>query len=94
MLLVDLLGQQEERRGQLVSTLNNMEQMGRSREDFWLLQYQELLNRRPDLTSDVQKNIDPRFAHELLLAGMLHYLPFLANWIQSAGKLYFTTILI
>lgn len=87
MLLVDLLNQQQERRAQLISTLNEMEQMENSRNDFWLLQYQQLLDRRPDLSNDVQKNIDPTFAHELLVAGLIHYLPFLANWTQSAGNL-------
>lgn len=86
---MDLLEQQGVRRAQLLSTLQNMENLGHSQEDFWLLQYQQLLDRRPIKLTDNQKNIDPEFAQELLLAGMIHYLPFLANWAQTASKCFF-----
>lgn len=86
MLLLDLLEQQGTRRAQLLSTLQNMEHLRQSREDFWLLQYQQLLDRRPANIIDTQKNIDPEFANELLLAGLIQYLPFLAEWAQTASN--------
>lgn len=86
--MVDLLNQQEDRRKQLLSTLQDMEQISKSQEDYWLVQYQKLLNKRPEFICDIQKNIDPRFAQELLLAGVIHCLPFLADLVQSVGKFY------
>lgn len=46
ILLIDLLEQQKQRRTQLISTLQTIEeQNSRSSEDFWLRQYQGLLER-------------------------------------------------
>ncbi|GLV42561.1 Sur-8 [Carabus blaptoides fortunei] len=85
-LLLDLIGQQDQRRCQLLRTLKNMEDMAESQQDFWLLQYQQLLDSRPAKMTDIQKNIDPEFAQELLLAGVIQYLPFLAEWAQTADE--------
>lgn len=43
-LLMELLHQQDERRAQLFATLKLMEERN-SNQDFWLLQYQQLLER-------------------------------------------------
>lgn len=46
ILLIDLLEQQKQRRAQLISTLQTIEeQNNQSTEDFWLRQYQGLLER-------------------------------------------------
>lgn len=46
MLLMDLIHQQNERRSQLLSTLQILnENKEAAAEDFWLRQYQGLLNR-------------------------------------------------
>ncbi|XP_072379383.1 E3 ubiquitin-protein ligase LRSAM1-like isoform X1 [Diabrotica undecimpunctata] len=84
MLLIDLLEQQKERRAQLISTLQVMEEShSESIEDFWLRQYQRLLDKLPEGLSHAQKNIDPSLAQALLLNGVIHCLPFLAKLTQS-----------
>lgn len=46
MLLLDLIYQQNERRSQLLSTLKTLDENKEAAvEDFWLRQYQGLLNR-------------------------------------------------
>lgn len=46
ILLIDLLEQQKQRRAQLISTLQTIEeQNSQNAEDFWLRQYQTLLER-------------------------------------------------
>ncbi|KAF5273286.1 hypothetical protein FQR65_LT04708 [Abscondita terminalis] len=82
MMLIDLLDQQAERRSQLLSTLRTMEESRRI-EDFWLCQYQQLLERIPSSISEAQKNIDPRLGSALLMNGVLHCLPFLAHLAQT-----------
>ncbi|KAK5642385.1 hypothetical protein RI129_008552 [Pyrocoelia pectoralis] len=84
MMLMNLLDLQAERRAQLLSTLKIMEEK-RSVEDFWLCQYQSLLDRIPSSISEAQKNIDPRLGSSLLMCGVLHCLPFLAHLIQTEG---------
>lgn len=83
MFLIDLINQQNERRSQLLSTLQALDENKEAAiEDFWLRQYQGLLNRLPVGLSEAQKNLDPKLCHELLMAGVLHLLPFLAKLIQ------------
>ncbi|KAK4877286.1 hypothetical protein RN001_009792 [Aquatica leii] len=84
MMLMDLLEQQAERRTQLLSTLKSME-ASKKIEDFWLCQYQQLLERIPHSISEAQKNIDPRLGSALLMSGVLHCLPFLAHLAQTEG---------
>ncbi|KAF5288237.1 hypothetical protein FQA39_LY04005 [Lamprigera yunnana] len=84
IMLMELLEQQAERRSQLLKTLRNMEKR-RTIEDFWLCQYQQLLERIPSSISDAQKNIDPRLGSALLMNGVLHCLPFLAHLVQAEG---------
>lgn len=84
MMLMSLLQLQAERRSQLLSTLKTMEER-RSVEDFWLCQYQTLLNRIPTSISEAQRNIDPRLGSCLLMCGALHCLPFLAYITHTEG---------
>lgn len=44
MLLLDLLDQQELRRTQLLSTIKALEESNDTADDFWLKQYQRLLD--------------------------------------------------
>ncbi|XP_066147793.1 E3 ubiquitin-protein ligase LRSAM1-like isoform X2 [Euwallacea fornicatus] len=86
-LLMDLLEQQRERRSQLLSTLQTMEDnICDNSEDFWLRQYQRLLEKLPQGLSHAQKNMDPRLAETLLSNGVLHCLPFLAKLMQSQSN--------
>ncbi|XP_046397759.1 E3 ubiquitin-protein ligase LRSAM1-like isoform X2 [Ischnura elegans] len=85
-LLVDLISQQAERRRQLLGQLEELEQRNKyfhSSEDFWLFQYQRLLDSRPLWHSDKTRSIDPNFVRHLLLAGALHCLPLLAHTLLT-----------
>ncbi|CAG9763432.1 unnamed protein product [Ceutorhynchus assimilis] len=87
VLLIDLLEQQKQRRAQLLSTLQIMEEFNSDNmEDFWLRQYQRLLEKLPDGLSRAQKNIDPKLAEILLANGVLHCLPFLAKLTQCQSN--------
>ncbi|KAF2896781.1 hypothetical protein ILUMI_09399 [Ignelater luminosus] len=85
MLLMDLLHQQGERRAQLLSTLKTMEEKN-TMEDFWLRQYQQLIERMPTTITEAQKNMDPGLSQALLMSGVLHCLPFLAHLAQTEGN--------
>ncbi|CAH1994128.1 unnamed protein product [Acanthoscelides obtectus] len=82
-LLISLIDQQKERQLQLISTLQGMEESSNDIDDFWLKQYQRLLDQLPEGLSQAQKNIDPSLAHALLVNGVIHCLPFLAKLTQS-----------
>lgn len=90
-LLVELMGQQEERRKQLLQTLNEMERRRSSDQEsqtnFWLMQYQRLLESRPLSLVDVERNLDPALGHHLVMAGVVHYLPFLTEWVHDTEHL-------
>jgi E3 ubiquitin-protein ligase LRSAM1 len=94
ILLMDLLSQQAERRRQLLNTLTEMEKRrwveeeGQSKDgDFWLRQYQRLLDSRPTCFVEMDQMLDPLLAHHLVAAGVIHCLPFLARWSQSKQAL-------
>ncbi|XP_071442686.1 E3 ubiquitin-protein ligase LRSAM1-like isoform X2 [Hetaerina americana] len=80
-LLVDLISQQAERRRQLLGQLEELERRNNfhATEDFWLFQYQRLLDSRPLWHTDATRSIDPNLVRHLLLAGALHCLPLLAH---------------
>ncbi|XP_008211029.1 E3 ubiquitin-protein ligase LRSAM1 isoform X1 [Nasonia vitripennis] len=79
-ILVSLLEQQEERRQQLLETVQNIEQRRNisdsSRHDslFWLLQYQNLIDTRPQ---GLLETLDSALVRHVAMAGALHCLPFL-----------------
>ncbi|KAJ9589869.1 hypothetical protein L9F63_017024, partial [Diploptera punctata] len=98
MLLLDLLSQQAERRQQLLNTLTEMERRrwvveeGESKDsDFWLRQYQRLLDSRPSNLTEMEQTLDPLLAHYLVLAGVIHCLPFLVRWVNSLTALQSVT---
>nr|CAD7396679.1 unnamed protein product [Timema poppensis] len=96
-MLVDLLSQQADRRRQLLNTLDEMERRRwisdqekgeKSDEDFWLLQYQRLLDSRPYSLVEMERSLDPMLAQHLVVHGAIHCLPFLAQWVYSAQDLH------
>nr|CAD7258348.1 unnamed protein product [Timema shepardi] len=96
-MLVDLLSQQADRRRQLLNTLDEMERRRwisdqekgeKSDEDFWLLQYQRLLDSRPYSLVEMERSLDPMLAQHLVVHGAIHCLPFLAQWAYSTQDLH------
>ncbi|XP_054257975.1 E3 ubiquitin-protein ligase LRSAM1-like [Macrosteles quadrilineatus] len=77
-LLVEILREQQERRKQLTNQLQELETdrelSGRST-DYWLRQYQRLLDVRPP---QLRGSLDPNLVYEVVRAGAAHCLPFLA----------------
>ncbi|XP_076170701.1 E3 ubiquitin-protein ligase LRSAM1 isoform X1 [Ptiloglossa arizonensis] len=80
-ILVNLLEQQKTRRDQLLETINNIEQQRyisnfRRRSQFWLMQYQFLMEARPQ---GLLEMLEPMLVRHVAIAGALHCLPFLAS---------------
>ncbi|XP_017780178.1 PREDICTED: E3 ubiquitin-protein ligase LRSAM1-like isoform X1 [Nicrophorus vespilloides] len=91
ILLMDLLEQQGVRRSQLLETLQSLEDKKEQAEDFWLIQYQQLLDRMPDSIAEFQRKLNPSLIEALNIAGCIHYLPLLAKWSTSEDKLVHVT---
>ncbi|XP_052122220.1 E3 ubiquitin-protein ligase LRSAM1 isoform X3 [Frankliniella occidentalis] len=86
-LLVHLLQEQSLRREQLIHTLHEMERHRQDSSDFWLHQYQRLLDSRPNRFIDKERVLDPLLANHLVLNGVVHCLPFLAQWMHDPDAL-------
>lgn len=87
-LLDNLLDQQTQRRKQLIGTLKEMEnETDAKATDFWLKNYQKLMDSAPRTLLDVGKHLDPLFANYLLQEGVIHCLPFLVKFLFSDGSL-------
>ncbi|KAL5288451.1 LRSAM1 family protein [Megaselia abdita] len=83
-ILMSLLDQQELRKKELLDTLCAMEsQRTLDQEDFWLLQYQRLLDSRPLEFSPKMASIDPVLGYHFLCNGVIHCLPFLQKLFQN-----------
>lgn len=81
---MDLLNQQEKRKQELLDTLLCMElQKENEQQDFWLLQYQKLLDSQPDDVSFKSTSIDPLLGYNFLVNGVVHCIPFLSKMWQS-----------
>ncbi|KAG5677768.1 hypothetical protein PVAND_007499 [Polypedilum vanderplanki] len=76
MVLLDLMDQQEKRKNQLLETLSDMENQ-RTDDDFWLMQYQKLIDQRDGVMQKSQASIDPVLGYNFLLNGVIHVMPFL-----------------
>ena len=48
-------------------------------EDFWLLQYQSLMNMKPTVLADAENNLDPQVKEILTLANALYLMPVFAK---------------
>ncbi|XP_012217487.1 E3 ubiquitin-protein ligase LRSAM1-like isoform X3 [Linepithema humile] len=80
-ILIDLLEQQKTRRDQLLETINTIEQQrcisnARRGSLFWLMQYQSLMEARPQ---GLLEMLEPMLVRHVAIAGALHCLPFLAK---------------
>lgn len=83
MILLDLMDQQELRKNQLLQTLSDMENQ-KTDDDFWLIQYQKLLDQRGVLQK-AQASIDPVLGYNFLLNGVIHVVPFLLKIFNTKG---------
>lgn len=86
-LLDDLFGQQNKRRKQLVETLKEMDSETNKSNDFWLKNYQKLMDSAPRTLLDIGKSLDPILANYLLQEGVIHCLPFLVKFLFSGDSL-------
>ncbi|KAL1117466.1 hypothetical protein AAG570_004791, partial [Ranatra chinensis] len=81
-LLVEVLTQQNDRKKHLLQTLRKMEQhrleFEEEDEDYWLRQYQKLLDSSPRGLLQ-QQGLDTRLVHHMVTHGVVHCLPFLAR---------------
>lgn len=72
---------------QLFDTLVDIEQQNKfQQEDFWLLQYQKLIDSRPADLSISANSIDPALGYNFLVNGVVHCLPFLSKIWHTKGK--------
>lgn len=84
-ILLDLLDQQEKRKEQLFNTLKAIEiQNEENRQDYWLIQYQKLLDSQPqEMSLNTSNSIDPKLGLNFLLNGVVHCLPFLPKLFKE-----------
>lgn len=83
-ILLDLLDQQSKRKRELLDTLYCLElQRENEHQDFWLLQYQKLLDSQPGEQSFRSTSIDPMLGYNFLVNGVVHCIPFLSKLWQS-----------
>lgn len=83
-ILLDLMEQQSARKRELLDTLVCLEsQRENEQRDFWLLQYQKLLDAQPGEQSFRATSIDPMLGYNFLLNGVVHCIPFLSRLWQS-----------
>lgn len=83
-LLADLMDQQDRRKQHLLDSLQRLEAEQQVKQhDFWLLQYQQLLDVRP--AERAPQALDPQLGWQLLTHGVIHLLPFLSQLLQTAG---------
>lgn len=76
--------QQSARKRELLDTLVCLEsQRENEQRDFWLLQYQKLLDAQPGEQSFRASSIDPMLGYNFLLNGVVHCIPFLSRLWQS-----------
>lgn len=86
-VLVDLLDQQEKRRLQLFDTLRYIEEQNEeNKKDFWLMQYQKLIDSHPRGIASQVNGIDPMLGYNFLVNGVVHCLPFLSTFWQKSNE--------
>lgn len=79
-ILLDLLEQQSKRKCELLDTLKCLElQRENEQRDFWLLQYQKLLDSQPGDETFKVSSIDPMLGYNFLINGVVHCIPFLSR---------------
>lgn len=81
---MDLLEQQSKRKRELLDTLVCLEsQRENEHQDFWLLQYQKLLDSQMTDLTFRSSSIDPMLGYNFLVNGVVHCIPFLSRLWQS-----------
>lgn len=86
-LLIDLLHQKDIRHSQLVVTLRALESEKDSSTDYWLRNYQRLLESVPESFLSAQRTLDSTFANYLLDQGVIHCLPFIVKFLFSMDNI-------
>jgi len=90
-VLLDLMEQQDKRKRQLIDTLTCMENQ-KTEDDFWLMQYQKLLDSRSGAMQTASAGIDPLLGYNFLLNGVIHVVPFLLKiWQRKDFQLELVT---
>lgn len=85
-VLMELLAQQDVRKRELIEMLTKMEDAREGeRKDFWLLQYQRLLDSQPE-DLDFDSTVDPELGLNFLTNGVVHCLPFLSRLWQDKSR--------
>lgn len=83
-VLMDLMEQQAKRKSELLDTLVCLESQRENEiQDFWLLQYQKLLDSQPGELSFKSSSIDPLLGYNFLVNGVVHCIPFLSRLWQN-----------
>ncbi|XP_066585854.1 E3 ubiquitin-protein ligase LRSAM1-like isoform X2 [Prorops nasuta] len=84
-ILVSLLKQQQDRRDQLLVAINHIEeQRDIKNSQFWLYQYQSLMEARPQ---GMLEMLEPTLVRHIAIVGALHCLPYLSNLPQMLQEL-------
>lgn len=85
---MELLDQQDLRKKELLDTLGRIESERDDRKDFWLLQYQRLLDSQPE-NIEFGTEIDPVLGYNFLINNVVHCLPFLSRlWQDKSIELH------
>ena len=79
-MLVELMDQKKQRQEELNNRLQEMEQFkSEEQENYWLIQYQKLLDSKPKGLQDMESRIDPNLKDILTKAGAEDYIPVFAT---------------
>lgn len=90
-LLEDLQAQHHKRRAQLLETMREMDEQKDSSTDFWLKNYQKVVESAPKSLLVMGKVLDPVLANYLLQEGVIYCLPFLFQFLFSDESLLHVT---
>lgn len=83
-ILVELLDQQDQRKKQLLFTLQMMEEEQKEHDkDFWLLQYQHLMDAQPTDVLNQTVEIDAQLGYQFLINNVVHLMPFLSKILKE-----------
>ena len=78
-MLMSLMDQKEARQAELSARLNELEKhKSQETDNYWLIQYQKLLDAKPKGLLEAEKAIDPDLKEVLVKAGAEEYVPILA----------------
>ena len=84
-MLMSLMDQKEARQAELSARLNELEKhKSQETDNYWLIQYQKLLDAKPTGLLEAEKAIDPDLKDVLVKAGAEDYVPILA--IKDVNK--------